>query len=264
MITNIFQFIVEHKLWGKSNKDFLDWIKSLEEKTFIVLDTETSGLLGPKLEQLTQVSAIAFNFNYKDFSFEEIADFNKKIKLLPDTKKRATEPNSRIKWVLSFNHYGSKDKSQKYHVEEDVLNQFFDWVDGFEDTILVIQNAEFDAKMLSVRSGRLIKYPILDTKQVIQLFYLPTLQKLAETDQNYKDVINQIGTSDRDFGLISSSMSKIGPQLGLNMSGYHDALTDCRITTQMLQKILIFLEENKEVDIRKYQSQRILKIKEVK
>lgn len=262
MISNFLQFITEHKFWGKSNREFLDWIKSIESKTFIVLDTETTGLDGPKLEQLTQVSGIAFNFSFSGFNFEEVSDFNKKIKLTPQSKKRATEPNSRIKWVLSFNHYGSKDKSVKYFEEEDILNQFFDWVDGFEDPILVIQNAEFDAKMLSVRANKKIKYPILDTKQVIQLFYLPTLQKLAETDTKYKQAIEKIGTADRDYGLISSSMSKVGPQLGLDMTNYHDALTDCRITTQMLQKILVFLEEHKDVDISKYQAERIQKIRE--
>ena len=52
-------------------------------------------------------------------------------------------------------------------------------------------------------------------------------------------------------------MSKIGPALKLNMSGYHDALTDCRITTEMLNKIIMFLKDHQDVDIRKYQAERI-------
>ena len=52
-------------------------------------------------------------------------------------------------------------------------------------------------------------------------------------------------------------MAKIGPALGLNMSGYHDALTDCRITIQMYQKIIDFLKENQNIDISKYQLDRI-------
>lgn len=261
MIKSIFQFIVEHKFWGKSNREFLDWMKSLEGKTLIVLDTETTGILGPKLDQITQVSGIAYNFEASDYSFEEISNFNKKIKLSSEIKKTSLEPDSRIKWVLSFNRYGSGDSGQKYFDEQAVLQDFFDWVDSFSDPVLVIQNAEFDAKMISSRSRRLIKYPILDTKQVIQLFYLPTLQKLAETSDFYFDTVNKIGNSPRDGGLISSSMSRIGPQLGLDMSGYHDALVDCRITTQMLKKILLFLEENVDVDIKKYQSQRIIRLR---
>jgi hypothetical protein len=81
---------------------------------------------------------------------------------------------------------------------------------------------------------------------------------LAETDQQYKDMVNKIGTSDRDNGLISSSMSKVGPALGINMSGYHDALTDCRITMQMFCKIVDFLKQHQSVDISKYQAERIM------
>jgi hypothetical protein len=33
-------------------------------------------------------------------------------------------------------------------------------------------------------------------------------------------MIVKIGTSSRDNGLISSSLSKLGPALGINMSGY--------------------------------------------
>ena len=45
------------------------------------------------------------------------------------------------------------------------------------------------------------------------------------------------------------------------MSGYHDALTDCRITVQMYQKIADFLKQHQEVDIMKYQLERIKVIK---
>ena len=98
---------------------------------------------------------------------------------------------------------------------------------------------------------------VIDTKQVLQLFYLPAIQKLAETDDKYKQLVKKIGTSDRDKGLISSSMSKVGPALGINMTGYHDALTDSRLAMQMFGKVIDFLKGNKYIDITKYQSDRI-------
>jgi hypothetical protein len=39
--------------------------------------------------------------------------------------------------------------------------------------------------------------------------------------------------------------------------GYHDAITDCRITIQMYQKIIEMLKQNQDVDIMKYQVERI-------
>ena len=106
-----------------------------------------------------------------------------------------------------------------------------------------------------------IKNEVLDTKMLIQLYFLPLLQKLAETNPKYKEMVDFIGTSPRDNGLISSSMSKVGPALGINMSGYHDALTDCRITIQMYQKIVDLLDQHKNVDISKYQTERIKSIR---
>jgi predicted histidine transporter YuiF (NhaC family) len=111
--------------------------------------------------------------------------------------------------------------------------------------------------MLSGRFGHKLNNEVFDTKMLIQLYYLPLIQKLAETDTKYQEMINSIGISARDNGLLSSSLSKIGPALGLNMSGYHDALTDVKITIEMVRKIVDFLKENQSVDIMKYQTDRI-------
>ena len=141
--------------------------------------------------------------------------------------------------------------------EGEVVNEFFNWLERYEPCLFVAQNAGFDMNMLSGRFGHKINNEVFDTKMLIQLYYLPLIQKLAETDIKYKDLINFIGTSSRDNGLVSSSLSKIGPALGLNMSGYHDALTDCRLTLNMYSKIVNFLKENQSVDIMKYQTERI-------
>src|ERR1035437_4440419 len=92
---------------------------------------------------------------------------------------------------------------------------------------------------------------------MLQLYYLPLLQTLSETNDEYKKLVNKIGTSDRDNGLISSSMSKVGPALGVDMTNYHDALTDCRLAMDMTKRVIQFLKDNQHVDIMKYQIQRI-------
>jgi exonuclease I len=96
---------------------------------------------------------------------------------------------------------------------------------------------------------------------LIQLYFLPLLQKLAETDVTYQKMVDFIGTSTRDNGLISSSMSKVGPALGINMSGYHDALSDVKITIKMYQRILDLLNKYISTDISKYQIERIKSIR---
>jgi hypothetical protein len=115
--------------------------------------------------------------------------------------------------------------------------------------------------MLAGRYGHKINNEVFDTKMLIQLYFLPLIQKLAETDTKYKEMVNTIGISARDNGLISSSMSKIGPATGVVMTGYHDALTDCRITIQMYQRIVDLLKQHQNVDISKYQIERIKAIR---
>jgi len=249
----------ENKMWYKTIPEMLKFLKSKSDLPWLIIDTETTGLLGPKHEQLTQVSALATNYDFNSNTFNEIGSFDEKIKLTQQIKTRYNQPDGGNRRILSFNHYGSG--GYKYKDERQIVDEFFDWMDQFSPCLLVAQNAGFDMQMLSGRSGHKIKNEVLDTKMLIQLYFLPLLQKLAETDPKYKQMVDFIGTSTRDNGLISSSMSKVGPALGINMSGYHDALTDCRITIQMYQKIVDLLDQHKNVDISKYQTERIKSIR---
>jgi DNA polymerase III epsilon subunit-like protein len=247
--------INENKMWYKTIPQMLDWIKSKSDIPWLMIDTETTGLGGPKVQQLTQVSAIAMNYDFNSNTFQEISQFDEKIKLTDETKSKYNNPGDKTKWVLGFNHYGSGN--YKYKLESDVLNHFFNWIDNYTPCLLVAQNAQFDMSMLAVRGGRKITNEVFDTKMLIQLYFLPLIQKLAETDKKYQEMVNFIGTSERDNSLISSSMSKIGPVLGVNMSGYHDALTDCRLMCEMFQGMVDLLKEHQSIDISKYQLERI-------
>jgi DNA polymerase III epsilon subunit-like protein len=247
--------IMENKMWYKTIPQMLDWVKSKSDMPWLMIDTETTGLGGPKVQQLTQVSAIAINYDFNSNTFQEISQFDEKIKLTDETKSKYNNPGDKTKWVLGFNHYGSGN--YKYKLESDVLNNFFNWIDNYTPCLLVAQNAQFDMSMLAVRGGRKITNEVFDTKMLIQLYFLPLIQKLAETDKKYQEMVNFIGTSERDGGLISSSMSKIGPVLGVNMSGYHDALTDCRLMGEMFQGMVDLLKEHQSIDISKYQLERI-------
>jgi DNA polymerase III epsilon subunit-like protein len=255
----IVESLNENKMWYKTIPQILEWLESKSKMTWLWIDTETTGLGGPKQQQLTQVSALATDYSFQSNTFNELGLFDEKIKLTDETKSKFSTPEDRTKWVLGFNHYGSG--KYKYKNEQEILDKFFDWTGNYEPCLFIAQNAGFDMAMLAGRYGHKINNEVFDTKMLIQLYYLPLLQKLAETDSKYKDMIDFIGTSPRDGGLISSSMSKVGPALGINMTNYHDALTDCRITIQMYQKMVDFLKQHQEVDIMKYQTERIKVIK---
>ena len=254
-ISRYSEIVNENKMWYKTIPQILNWVQSREGLTWIFLDSETTGLGGNKVQQLTQVAAIATDYNFKSNKFNNVSSFDEKIKLTDEIKSRYSNPNDTSRKILSFNHYGSGD--YKYKNEKDVVDSFFTWINEHSPCLLIAQNAGFDMNMLSGRYGNKISNEVFDTKRLIQLYYLPLLQALAENDSKYQEMLNKIGKSDRDGGLVSSSMSKIGPALGINMTGYHDALTDCKITIQMYQKIVDFLKQNQDKDIMKYQAERI-------
>jgi len=249
----------ENKMWYKTIPEMLNFLKSKSNLHWLWLDTETTGLLGPKHEQLTQVSSLSTKYNFSSNTFDEIGSFDEKIKLTSELKTRYNQPDGGNRRILSFNHYGSG--GYKYKDERQIVDEFFDWMSEFSPCLLVAQNAGFDMQMLSGRYGHKITNEVLDTKMLIQLYFLPLIQKLAETDVTYQKMVDGIGTSPRDNGLISSSMSKVGPALGINMSGYHDALTDCRITIEMYKRIVDLLNQYNNIDISKYQTERIKSIR---
>jgi len=239
-------------------KTISDFIKEYEDfqdnYIWVFLDTETTGLGGPKKQQLTQIASIAY------LNDTIIDNFNEKIKLTKNIKDRIkTEPENKwnTKGVLKFNRYG--DKIGKRYIElEDAKNNFIQWIENLsvkhnKKILLVIQNSQFDMSMFD----RNLKYKVLDTKDIIRLFLIPTFQKKSETDNKYKVILDEIGRSDRDSGLYNSSMSKWGPYFKLNMDKYHDAFEDCIITKKMMDKIIDILSQNEDLDILKYQHERI-------
>jgi len=250
-------FLVEHKL-HKSSLELINYIQGLSNRTFVFVDTETTGLGGHKKQQLTQISAIAYDYDFVQNKFNAEDKFNNKIKISSDMKQRLSDPDDNIRKIFKFNRYGDKIQDDpSYYDELQTIKIFKDWLKKFDNAVLVMQNAKFDMNMICGRGKDRLKNEVLDTKQIIQLFIIPITEKLAETDTKSKETLDKIGTSERDFGLINSSMSKWGPYFGINMSGYHDALSDCNITSQMFLKMIDYIKDNIDLDIDKYQKIRI-------
>lgn len=261
MIKIFNDFIFEHKL-HTNQIGLLNYIDKISKNNlFIFVDTETTGLGGFKKQQLTQISAIAYEYNFNRNSLKKVGDFNKKIKISDDMINRLEDPKDNIKDILKFNGYDKKIiGDSEYYDELDTIKEFKNWISNLEynlKPILIMQNAYFDMNMLVGRGREKITHEVLDTKQILQLFVIPIVQKLAENNSEYVEILIKIGRSERDFGLINSSMSKWGPFFGIDMSGYHDALTDCEITSKMFIKIIDFIKENIDLNISKYQVERI-------
>ena len=239
-----------------STEELFNWLEERKDYVFIALDTETTGLKGPRMDQLTQIAAIAFSFDYDSLSFTEINQYNKKISLTPEIKSLKELPDSRIKGALKYNRYGVS--RGKFEDEQIVINELVDFVGQFENTILMIQNAPFDMPMINVRAKfKRLNSEVFDTKDFFAYFLIPTLEKLAENDPEVQVILNTFGKSSSGK-LYTSSLPKVAAGLGIDPSGAHDALYDCTYMIQTLEKALEIVKANPSIERKDLIRQRIL------
>lgn len=255
MRIKLFPDFINEAIKYLNQSELFDWLQKRKDYTFIALDTETTGLRGPRQEQLTQVAAVAFAFDYSSLTFNEMASFNEKIALNPDIMSQLDQPESRIRDVFKFTRY--EINQELYRDEQEVLDALEEFVNQFDNVILLIQNAPFDMPMINVRKkfGG-IRHEIFDTKDFYAYFLLPTLQKLAETDPESKRILDAIGKTGSG-SLPTSSLPRVAAGLGINAGEAHDALFDCKYMVKTLEKALKIIKENPDLDIKSYVRPRI-------
>jgi DNA polymerase III epsilon subunit-like protein len=255
MIRKYIDFINE-SIRYLSTEELFNWLRERRDYVFVALDTETTGLKGPRMDQLTQIAAIAFSFDYDSLKFTEIDKYNKKISLTPEIKSLKELPDSKIKGALKYNRYGVS--RGKFEDEQTVINELVDFVGQFENTILMIQNAPFDMPMINVRAKfKRLNSEIFDTKDFFAYFLIPTLEKLAENDPEVQAILNTFGKSSSGK-LYTSSLPKVAAGLGIDPSGAHDALYDCTYMVQTLEKALEIVKSNPDIERNDLIRQRIL------
>jgi DNA polymerase III epsilon subunit-like protein len=256
------QFELFEAIRNFNQQEVMDWLKERKDFTFIALDTETTGLGGAYVEQLTQIAAVAYDFNFETLTFDEISDFNEKIKLTPGIKARMASdkllpPDSQVRKVtgaLKFNRYG--EKGATYLDEQDVLQHLEDFISQFDKVVLLIQNAPFDMKLINIRrqfGG--FNHEVFDTKDFFAYFLIPTLQVIAEKDPEAASIIAALGKTGRG-NVPSSSLPVVSKALGVDPNGAHDALYDCRYMVETLEKGLEILSANTDLAIKDYQRPR--------
>jgi DNA polymerase III epsilon subunit-like protein len=255
MIKKYINFINE-SIKYLSTEELFNWLEERRNHTFIALDTETTGLKGPRVDQLTQIAAIAFSFDYDSLSFTEVSRYNKKISLTSEIKALKQLPDSKIQGALKYNRYGvSRGKFQE---EQVVIAELVDFVNQFEKSILLIQNSPFDMPMINVRSQfKKLDTEIFDTKDFFAYFLIPTLEKISETDPNAQRILDTFGKSSSGK-VYTSSLPKVAAGLGIDPSGAHDALYDCTYMVQTLEKALEIVSNNPDIERKDLLRQRIL------
>jgi DNA polymerase III epsilon subunit-like protein len=254
-----------HKLYGQSISGLLAILSRYSEHTWVFFDTETTGL-HPKSSQLTEIAAIAANVN-RDV-VNRLGEFRRKIKLTDATLRLLHDPSSleRNSWkrdnakarnpmsapqdILSMTRYG--ERGIEYHEENAIIESFYSFVGSYKSPLLIAQNAAFDMRMLSVRSGRtLARYPVLDTKEIIQHYFLPLLKSRVNLGkcQMSSSTLGKLAVRRGDRVHYSSSLGVVAHALGVDNTGWHSALADVEMMIDVYISIISDLEGSKSIDI---------------
>ena len=262
------ELLTERRLSGRTIEGVLELLDGYADNTWIFFDTETTGM-HPKSAQLTEIGAIAVDPNVWSSEATVLGQFNEKIKLTDETEKLLNDPESeeRRAWekgnqqarnplkepqdVLSMTRYGEKGRA--YGDEQEILDQFFEWAAGFSNPLFIAQNAAFDLRFLSVRSGgKLPKYPVLDTMQLMQHYLLPLLKtqtRAAEGDAAAQELLDKLYVKKGNWGYHSTSMGVVSKAYGVNIDDWHNALADVKMMMEMYRRVVETIRQGMGTDI---------------
>lgn len=239
--------------------NLLRWFLQRKNNTFIMFDTETTGLGGRgRIDQITQLAAIAVKFDLRTLKFNEIDRLHENIKLndhikdvydnSPDIPYDATDRDveammkyqNNVKATLRFNHYDLAN-SANYAEEREALERFDDFIEKHSNVVLMAHNAPFDLKMIQVHEIFKTKTrEIFDTVDFFKTVFFPALESLSKENEHYRSindrfVANTKGKSAAMKNLISGFFSDPDEQAML-LSQSHDAVVDCQNTLSIIEK----------------------------
>ena len=239
--------------------NLLRWFLQRKNSTFVMFDTETTGLSKDRTDQITQLAAIACKFDLRQLKFIEVDRFHEKIKLndyikdiinktedVPDDEN-SSEINSKpkgsdIKSVLKFNHYDLVN-SDDFADERESLERFDSFLDKHSNVVLMAHNAPFDLSMIQVHEiFRTKDREIFDTLNFFNKVFFPALESLSTENEHFKSINDKFVSSART-GKKSSGMANLidgfisDPlEKSVLLGKSHDAVVDCENTLNLIER----------------------------
>jgi DNA polymerase III alpha subunit (gram-positive type) len=266
--------LAEAKLYSFTIPEVLEKFLKFDGKTIILFDTETVGLEpNTSYIQITQIAGMAFD----GASMQLLGEYSKKINIGPELSNALNDPNSQEakhldkemarklakygkpdlhpKDALKMTGYESGD-SEKVD-EKQALIEFEQFINQYENVVLVAHNATFDMKTIQTRRRihglpPMKRVPVLDTVQISRFFFIPALQA-AEKNPEAAEMLTGLLAKTK-YKSYSSTLGKLANIFKIKMDGWHDAREDIMMLFQVLKNFISYLEKNKQLDIRAGQS----------
>lgn len=266
--------LAEAKLYSFNIKEVLEKFMQFEGKTLILFDTETVGLEpNTSYIQITQIAGMAFDGS----TMTKIGEYSKKLNLGEPLQRALNDPNSPEAKHLSKERarHLRKYKKEDLHPsdalkmtgyatgdeekvdEKQGLIEFEEFVNKYQNVVLIAHNATFDMKAIQARRKLhglppMKRVPVLDTVQISRFFFIPAMQA-TESNPEAAEILKSLLAKTKYKSYVSS-LGKLASAFKIKIDGWHDAREDVMMLFEVLKKFIDELNKNKDVDIRKYQA----------
>jgi len=247
-------------------KELLD---GLSRETFIVFDTETTGL-DQHDHQVTEIAAVAV----KGSELQKIDSMHARAALTPDTMKQIEDQKSgenlpedkrhkTVEEVLKMNKY--EDSDLEARPEHDILSEFKEFCSK-HNALIVGHNPEFDLRMVGTKVGRIPNRGVWDTMMFARFFFYPMLEALEDSgDETAAKVLSGIRNAK---GRPQATLGKVLQALGVPIQGWHTAMADVESTVKAFQAIMAYVKEHIDVadteGYRKHMSRAFKRVRDFK
>tara|TARA_Y100000310_G_scaffold306773_1_gene348207 strand:+ start:280 stop:1428 length:1149 start_codon:yes stop_codon:yes gene_type:complete len=257
---------------GLSNQEAIDKLTELGQRVWVVFDTETMGFDQLK-NQITEIAAIAINVNNWEEEATVLDTYHRKMNLsrrtrnslnwyedrqrdkgIPTRRENPTgklTPQELLKMTSYFDKdadgneiVGKQDPNVEFGEELEVLEGFFEFIERFDNPLVVAHNATFDMKMVGTRLRRPTpRVDVFDSLPFMRLFLIPTLRELA--DQGNEEAQKNLDSIKTRFGF-SSSLGKIRDLFDIT-GNWHSAIADVQMTIEVIRHAISFVKENPDM-----------------
>lgn len=223
----------------------------LSGQTIVFFDTETTGL-NPNFPwvQVTEYAAIAYDAD----TWTELGRIHNKLQLDPEVAKeiqreelegpRHGPKSMTIKDLMEMSNYTGVEATERSITQG--LEEFVEFVNSFQNPILVAHNIEFDLKQIMTALKQFGIAPprfktTLDTMKLTQFYLHPLLNLLAEITPADEEVGKIISVLKNPKGRLQATLNALGNALGVHSDAWHEALADTQQLAGIFKALIEYL-----------------------
>ena len=221
----------------------------LDGHTLVVLDSETTGL-DKRIPHVQILSISAASFNTDNETMGEV--FNQFADLTPETQNRR-DLDQRLKvdtdqpsyrYIDDFLKKSKWNETEKSGSEIQVVQNFVDFVNKFENVLLCGYNIGFDLRMINTclkKHGRKpLSYPAIDVMRFVNVFLDPAIENLAS--QGIIAAKEMISSVTNSANKKSYTLQNVASILNVLIADGHVSLADIEMTGKVLTQSIKFIK----------------------